>query len=165
MKKSRCVFFILSAYSEITGKVIKRVRGKYLSIFGEYAESISAYIENIANWGYLRNRKWSPNTRRVFKRIRRVGGKNLCVHGEDAKRLLAYSPNTPKDIKVCISRLIIIRIKNILDSFHINYMGWFKPKKPSHANVPLKLSEHLLKGIVQPFELGGETRLIRSAVK
>jgi hypothetical protein len=30
-------------------------------------------------------------------------------------------------------------IKNILDSFHIKYMGWFKAKKPSHANVPLTL--------------------------
>ena len=40
-------------------------------------------------------------------------GKNLCVHGEDAKRILAYSPNTPKDIKVCISRLIIIQILKI----------------------------------------------------
>ena len=36
--------------------------------------------------------------------------KNLCVHGEDAKRILAYSPNTLKDIKVCISQLIIIQI-------------------------------------------------------
>ncbi len=39
-----------------------------------------------------------------------VHGKNLCVHGDDAKRLLAYSPNTPRDIKVCISLLIIIQI-------------------------------------------------------
>jgi hypothetical protein len=38
-------------------------------------------------------------------------GKNLCVHGEDAKRLLAYSHTTPRDIKVRISQLIIIRIK------------------------------------------------------
>jgi hypothetical protein len=82
----------------------------------------------MANWGYLRYIKWSPNTRKVFKRFWRVRGKNLCVHGEDAKRLLAYSPNTPKEIKVCISRLIIMRIKNILDSFQIHYMGWFKPK-------------------------------------
>jgi hypothetical protein len=28
-----------------------------------------------------------------------------------------------------------------------------------------KHTENVLKGIVQPFELGGETRLIRSAVK
>jgi hypothetical protein len=48
---------------------------------------------------------------KVFKRIRRIRGKNLCVHGEDAKRLMAYSHNTPGDIKVHISQLIIIRIK------------------------------------------------------
>ncbi len=54
--------------------------------------------------------KSSPNPRKVFKRIRRIRRKNLCVHGEDAKRLLTYSPNTPKEIKVCLSRLIIIQI-------------------------------------------------------
>ena len=54
--------------------------------------------------------KPSPNTQKVFKRIRRLHGKNLCVHGEDAKRLLVYSPNMPKDIIVCLSRLKIIQI-------------------------------------------------------
>ncbi len=78
------------------------MRRKYLSVFGEYAESICAYMENMANWGYLRYTKSSPTTRKVFKHIRRMRGKNLCVDGEDAKRLSAYSPNTPKDIKVCI---------------------------------------------------------------
>jgi hypothetical protein len=62
----------------------------------------------MANWGYLRYTKLSPNMQKVFKRIQSIRGKNLCVHGEEAKRLLAYSPNTPKDMKVCISRLIII---------------------------------------------------------
>ncbi len=80
------------------------MRGKYLSVFGDYAESIYAYMEKMAYWGYLRYTKSSPNTRKVFKRIRRIRGKYLCVHGEDAKRLLTYSPNTPKDIKVCLSR-------------------------------------------------------------
>ncbi len=46
----------------------------------------------MANWGYLRYTKSSPNTRKVFKRIRRIRGKNLCIHGEDAKRLLVCSP-------------------------------------------------------------------------
>jgi hypothetical protein len=84
------------------------MRGKYLSVFGEYAESIYAYMEKMANSGYLRYTKSSPNARKVFKRIGRIRGKNLCVHGVDAKRLLTYSPNTPKDIKVCLSQLIII---------------------------------------------------------
>ncbi len=69
-------------------------------------------MEKIANWGYLRDTKSSPNTRKVFKRIRRIRGKNLCVHGEDAKRLFTYSPKSPKDIKVYLSRLIIIRMLN-----------------------------------------------------
>jgi hypothetical protein len=71
------------------------MRGNYLSVFGEYAESIYVYMEKMANWGYLLYTKSSLNTQKVFKRIRRIRGKNLCVHGEGAKRLLTYSPNTP----------------------------------------------------------------------
>ncbi len=92
---------------ESARKVSKRIwiiRGKYLR-----------YMKNMENCYYLRYTKSSPITRKVFKRIRRVRGKNLCVHEEDA--------NTPKDIKVCISRLIIMEFKNFLDSFHIHYMG------------------------------------------
>jgi hypothetical protein len=77
----------------------------------------------MANWGYLRYTKSSPNTRKVFKRIRRMRGKNLCVHGEGAKILLAYSPNTPKDIKVYIYSLIIIRIKNFF-GFFLSTLYW-----------------------------------------
>jgi hypothetical protein len=88
--------------------------GKYLSVFGEYAKRV--YGE-MANWGYLRYTKSSPNTRKVFKRIRRIRRKNLCIHGEDAKRLLTYSPNTPKDIKVCLSRIIIVQIFNYFRFF------------------------------------------------
>ena len=75
------------------------MRGKYRSVFGDYAESIYAYKKKMANWGYLRYTKSSPNTRKVFKRIQRMRGKNLCVHGEDAKT---------QDIKVSIYSLIII---------------------------------------------------------
>jgi hypothetical protein len=89
------------------------MRGKYLSVFGDYAESIYAYMETIANLGYLRYTKSSQNIRKVFKRIRRIRGKNLCVHGEDTKRLLAYSPNTPKDIKVCLSQFSINNNMNV----------------------------------------------------
>ncbi len=74
-----------------------RIRDKYLGVYGEYGKL-----------GLFAVHKSSPITWKVFKRIRRMRGKNLCIHGEDAKILLAYSPNTPKDIKVCISRLIII---------------------------------------------------------
>jgi len=87
---------------ENAGKVSKRIQricGRYLSLNGEYGKL-----------GYLQYTKSSSNMRKVFKRIRRTPGKNLSVQGEEAKRLLAYSPNTPRDIKVCISPLIIIRI-------------------------------------------------------
>ncbi len=67
-------------------------------------------MENMADKGYLRYTKSSPYARKVFKHIRRIRKKDLCVHGDDAKMLLAYSHNTPRDIKVCISSLIIIQI-------------------------------------------------------
>jgi hypothetical protein len=81
----------------------RRMRRKYLSAFGEYVDSIEAYMKNMANWGYLRYTKSSPNTRKVFKRIRRMRGKNLCVHGEDAKRLLAYSFHVVVRIRIILS--------------------------------------------------------------
>ncbi len=68
-------------------------------------------MENMANLGLFAVAKIVPTTWKVFKRIRRMRGKNLCACGKDSKRLLAYSPNTPKDIKVCIYWLIIIRMK------------------------------------------------------
>ncbi len=77
----------------------------------------------MAIWGYLRYTKSSPNAWKVFKRIRRMRGKNLCAHGEDAKRLLAYSPYTPRDIKVCLSPLIIIQIKIYLRFFLTTLYG------------------------------------------
>ncbi len=95
-------------------------------------------MEKMTNWGYLQYTKSSPNMRKVFKRIGRIRGKNLCVHGEDPKRLLTYSPNTSKEIKVCLSRLIIIRILNYFRFFLCTLYGMEKAKKPSHATVPLK---------------------------
>ncbi len=109
----------LSAYSSSFLRT-RRIHGKYLSTYGECAESIWAYLENTLKVFKRTWRIWQIgvncgtqnrfHTPKVFKRIRRIRGKNLCVHGKDAKRLLAYSPNTPKDIKVCISQLIIIRM-------------------------------------------------------
>ncbi len=87
---------------ENTQKVSKRIRRisrKYLSVYGENGKlGLFAVNEIISEYA------------EVFKRIRRLRGKNLCVHGVDAKRLLTYSPNTPKDIKVCLSQFIIIRM-------------------------------------------------------
>jgi hypothetical protein len=95
-------------------KRIRRICGKYLSVYGEHGKL-----------GLFAGTKSSPNTRKVFKRIWRIRGKNLCVHGEDAKRLLAYSPYTPKDVKVCISRLIIIRIFNLF-GFFLSTLQWVR---------------------------------------
>jgi hypothetical protein len=64
-------------YKHIARKVSKRIRricGKYLSLYGEYGKVRLLWYT-----------KLSPNMRKVFKRIRRICGKNLCVHGEDAK--------------------------------------------------------------------------------
>ena len=145
-KISFCVFFTLSAYTDNTRKVFKylwRMRGKYLSVLGDYVESIYAYMEKMKNWGYLRYTKSSPNTRKVFKRIRRIRRKNLCVHGEDAKRLLTYSPNTPKDIKVYLSRLIIIRMLNSFKFFLSTLYGMDIKQKTISRYCPFKSKLYL----------------------
>ncbi len=88
----------------IRGKYLRtygRIRGKKLSLYREYVKSglfavhkiISQYAESIE--------PYSENMRKES---------TVCVHGEDAKKLLAYSHNTPRDIKVHISQLIIIQI-------------------------------------------------------
>jgi hypothetical protein len=64
-------------------------------IVSEYAESIQTYSEN--------TRKESMRTWRR--------------HKETLGPVLAYSPDMPKDKKVCISRLIIIKILNFLGIF------------------------------------------------
>ncbi len=79
-------------------KRIRRIPGKYLSVHGEHGKLGLFAVHKIVS------------TRKVFKPVQRMRGKNLCLYGEDAKRLLAYSPNMPKDIKVGIYCLIIIRI-------------------------------------------------------
>jgi hypothetical protein len=97
-------------------------------------------MEHMANWGYLVYKKSFPNTQKVFKHIWRIRGKNLYLHGEDAKRLLAYSPNMPKDIKLCISQLIIIPILKFFRFFLSTLYGMDLAKRPSHAIVPLMKS-------------------------
>jgi hypothetical protein len=80
------IFFILSAYSENTRNVFKRLqrmRGKYLRVYGKYDECrVVCGTQNCL----------------------RIRGKNLCVHGEDAERFLACSPNKPRAIIVRISQ-------------------------------------------------------------
>ncbi len=79
----------------------RRICGKYLSVYGEHGKLGLFAVHKIVF-------EYAEST--VFKHIWRMRGKNLYVHGEDEKILLAYSPNTPKDIKVCIYSLIIIRM-------------------------------------------------------
>ncbi len=70
------------------------MRGKYLSTYGEYAESSKAYLENMSNQGYLRYTKSSPNTGKVFN-----------AFGEYAERIYAYMDKTQRDPW----RILIIR--------------------------------------------------------
>ncbi len=93
------------------------MRGKYLCAFGECAESISEYIENTANVGLFAVLKIVSEYAESLNRIRRIRRKNLNVYGEYAKSLSAYSLTTPRDIKVCISQLIIIQILNFFRFF------------------------------------------------
>jgi hypothetical protein len=93
------------------------MRGKYLSIFGECAESIKAYMENTANVGLFAVLKIVSEYVESFNRIRRICGKNLCVYGENAKSLSAYFLTMPRDIKVKISKLLIKRIQKFFRYF------------------------------------------------
>ncbi len=51
------------------------MRGKYLSVDGDYVKS-----------GLFAVYKLSPYARKLFKLIRRMRGKDLCVNGEDVER-------------------------------------------------------------------------------
>ncbi len=53
----------------------------------------------MAIWGYLR-----------YTKSLRMRGKYLNAFGEYAERIYAYMEKTPRDIKVCIYPLIIIKI-------------------------------------------------------
>jgi hypothetical protein len=81
---------------------------------------------------------WRIDGKKIFKPIQRICRKNLFVHREDAKRPLAYSPHyMPRDRKVLISQLIIIRILNFFRFFLSTLYGMDEAKKPSYAIVPL----------------------------
>jgi hypothetical protein len=62
-----------------------------------------------------------------YTEIRRKDGMLHKIVSEYAKRIYAYLEKTPRDTKLCISQLIIIRILNFLDSFYLQYMGWINP--------------------------------------
>jgi hypothetical protein len=57
-----------------------------------------------------------------FGECRVVCGTQNCLQIRGKNLYLLYK-NTPRDIKVCISQLIIIRIL-----FYLHYMEWIKPK-------------------------------------
>jgi hypothetical protein len=102
---------------------IWRICGKYLSVFGECAESIKAYMENTVNVGLFAVHKIVSEYVESFNRIRRICRKNLCVYGENAKSLSAYFLTMTRDIKVRISKLFIKRIQFFLDTFYLHYIG------------------------------------------
>jgi hypothetical protein len=74
---------------------------------------------------------------KVFQRNRRIRRENLSLHEEDAKRLLAYAPNTPRDVKLSISPLIMVNKNFFFDPFDL-CSRLVEDKKTFHATVPLK---------------------------
>ena len=62
-----------------------RMRGKYLNVFGECAESIYAQMGTFSNQGYLR-----------YKNRLRMRGKYLNGFGECAERIYASMEKTQK---------------------------------------------------------------------
>jgi hypothetical protein len=86
-------------------------------------------------------------------------------------RLNAYSACTLKNFCRVLRRIR----RNLAHSLNaIKHFGVFSPKRnllktfgvfSDYDKTLLTYSRNALKGIVQPFELGGETRLFRSAVK
>jgi hypothetical protein len=89
---------------------IRKICVKYLGAYEECGESIYAYMENTANVGLFAVLKIVSEYAESFNRIRRIRRKNLYVYGKYRKSLSAYSLTTPRDIKVCISQLIITKI-------------------------------------------------------
>ncbi len=69
-------------------KHIRRIRGKYFSVYGENGKLGLFAVHKIIS---------ESNSRKV-----------LNVFGEYAERIYAYMEKTQRDIKVCLSRLIII---------------------------------------------------------
>jgi hypothetical protein len=65
-------------------------------------------------------------------------GMTLHAIGECAKRLLAHSSAALSELKSLISQYIIIQNEKKFYSLYLDYMGWIKTKKPSHATVPLR---------------------------
>jgi hypothetical protein len=62
------------------------MRGKYLSAYGDFAESIYAQMETLSNQGYLR-----------YENRLGMRGKYLKVFGECAERIYASMEKTQKD--------------------------------------------------------------------
>jgi hypothetical protein len=94
---------------------------------GACAERFNALVEEARKESMRKSRtRWkkpcnsrssqntSPLTPKVSKRKQRIHGKNLCVYRGHAKSLSACSLTTPRDIKVCISQIIIIQIEKNL---------------------------------------------------
>jgi hypothetical protein len=77
-------------------------------------------------------------TPREFSNTRRLRRKNLCVYGEHSKSLSPCSLTTPRDIKVCISQLIIIQTQNIFRFFLSTLYGMDLAKKTISRYCPFK---------------------------
>jgi hypothetical protein len=111
VKISFCVSFILSVYSENTRKVFKRlwrkwqigvicgtqnhlrIRGKYLNVFGEYAEIIFAYMEKMILSIYI---IWDGLSQQTISRY--------CPFKQVRDFLLAVRTSRTKTFSACVQR-------------------------------------------------------------
>ncbi len=79
-------------------KHIRRIRRKCLSVFGEFRVFCRTHVEHKTDSA-------NENDLHILEEYE----KNLCEHGEDTKRLFSYYPNTPRNIKMIISWLIMFQ--------------------------------------------------------
>jgi hypothetical protein len=110
-------------------KRIRRLRGKYLSVYGEYDKFriVCSTHNRLQIIGKYLN-VFGEYAERIY----------AYVHGEDAKRLLPYSPNTPRDKKLSISQLTMVRHEILSDPYFLYNMGWIKPKNYFTRYCPFK---------------------------
>jgi hypothetical protein len=73
------------------------MRGKYRGIFGDYAESIYAYLENMRKVFKRIWRKWQIGVFCGTQNHLRIHGKYLNAFGEYAERIYAYMEKTQRD--------------------------------------------------------------------
>ncbi len=111
---------------------IRRIRGKYLSVYRGCAESIKACLETRQYFSiyeeYCQFRVVCriQNCLQICRKYLNVFGDE--EHGEDSCRIFLIRQYEAK--KLSISRLIIVNHENFFDPYFLYKMGWNKPKNP-----------------------------------